>query len=175
MPRTYLAGIAALSAIATLVPLRAEQTVGHTVEYVMIAQRPDEAGAVHAPYSASFAACCSAFSASTTAEQFPTPAVEWVQVMVHMTATTALDAVRVRAFRWVQTNGVWSTVNEYFPEQSPQYWAPTILNAPRTVGGFLSTGWWQSRPAGETAFALEVRGAPVIYGAKLRVRYVGGL
>jgi len=136
------------------------------VDYVLVSQRPDEAGAVTATWSSDFAACCSAFSASTTSLEHPTPPVKWALFQVHMTAKTAQDAVRLRQYTWTQRDGVWDAPSVYSAAL-----APALLDAPRTVGFYLSAAEFADRPPGDTHYVLEVRGAPVIYGAKLRVVY----
>lgn len=147
----------------------AAPTSAQLVEYALIAQRPDHAGAVHVSGQADFAACCSAFSASTVSLEFPTPAVRWVQVMVHLTATTLHDAVRLRVYQWRQTADGWSAPSVYSPEM-----APALLQAPRTVGFYVPLDWWTAQ-TGEVFFALEARGSPVLYGAKIRVQYASGV
>lgn len=129
------------------------------VEYVLIAQRPDEAGAVHAPYTNGFAACCSAYSASTVGIYHPTPAVAWVQFSVHMTARSEHDAVRLRVID--SATGV--TI-----DGAPQI--PPVRHAPRSVGEWLDVVAWNARTT-EHQYVLETRGQPLIYGAKLRAGY----
>lgn len=162
MRRLLAAGGTALLAGVTL----AATPVTLLVEYVLVAQRPDAAGAVHVPYTADFAACCSAFSASTFALDHPTPPVRWAQLMVHMTATTERDAVRLRRYSWIRTGEAWDAPSVYSAEA-----APPLLQAPRTVGFYLGAEEW-ARPDGETHYVLETRGAPIIFGAKVRVTYV---
>ncbi|WP_291988356.1 hypothetical protein [Luteitalea sp.] len=135
-------------------------------EYALIAQQPDGAKAVRCPASVDFAAGCSAFSASTAGVVFPTRPVAWVQFMATVTAHHVEDAVRLRAFRYVLADGDWTTVSEAWVGT-----APTLLDAPRTVGYYLDPAWWAEQPAGETIFVLEMRGSPTVYGAKLRVAF----
>ncbi|MGE0362762.1 MAG: hypothetical protein AB7R67_18765 [Vicinamibacterales bacterium] len=144
----------------------ASSPVGLTIDYVLIAQRPDEGGAVRVPYTTDFAACCSAFSASTVSVEHPTPPVRWAHFLVHMTARTAQDAVRLRRYSWVWDGARWQAVSSY----SPAFAAP-LIGAPRSVGFYLSPAEWAERPTGETFYVLETRGSPVIFGAKLRVLY----
>lgn len=131
------------------------------VDYVLVGQRPDTAGALHAPYTTEFSACCAAYSASTVGVYHPTPPVAWVQFQVTLTATTKRDAVRLR----IVNSGTSRTV-----VSADQ--APLLVLAPRTVGYWLDAAEWNSR-ASEHQYVLETRGAPVIYGAKLRVGYQG--
>ena len=131
------------------------------VDYVFIAQRPDEAGAVHVPYHSGWIACCSAYSASTVNFYHPTPPVTWVQLSVYLTATTSQDAVRLRIIN--TATGETETLEEM---------APTLVGAARPLGIWLDANAWNSRSV-EHTYVLEVRGTPTIYGAKLRVGYQG--
>lgn len=142
-----------------------------SVEYALIGQNPDSSHAVRCAPSKDyeFAAGCSAFTASTVGLQFPTAPIAWAKFEVTMTAHDARDAVRLRVYRWVQTDGVWATSDELFPEN-----APSLVESPRTVGFYLDPAWWQERPDGETHFVLEQRGSPTVYSAKLRVAYQFG-
>lgn len=132
------------------------------VDYVLIAQRPDEAGAVHVSYTADFAACCSAYSASTINVYHPTPPVAWVQLSVYMTAHTSEDAVRLRVIN--AATGATETFDEL---------RPNVVDAARPIGMWLPVDAWNAR-TDEHAYVLEVRGRPTIYGAKLRVGYQWG-
>lgn len=138
------------------------------VVYPLIAQRPDYDGAVKPPMTSDLAACCSAFSASTESIPFPTPPVaEAPHFVVHMMARTSLDGVALRAYQYASDGSLaWSVTSPVF--------TPHILHAPRSVGFYVPIWWWQSVPPGEVFFVVETRGAPVIYGAKLRVLYDAG-
>lgn len=139
------------------------------VIYPLIAQRPDFEGALKPPHTADFAACCSAFSASTESIPFPTPPVAQApHFVVHMTARTPIDAVRLRAFQYGPEGVAWSITSPAF---APTNTAGQLLNAPRSVGFFIPIWWWESLPPGEVFFVVETRGSPIIYGAKLRVVY----
>lgn len=131
------------------------------VDYVLIAQRPDEAGAVHVPRQA-WGPCCSAFSASSVNFYHPTPRVVWVQLQVLMTAQTGDDAVRLRV-----TNAV-TGATETYDEMRPD-----VVGAPRPLVLWLPVDAWNARDV-EHLYSLEVTGQPTIYGAKLRVGYHGG-
>jgi len=131
------------------------------VDYVLIAQRPDEGAAVRVPWQP-WGPCCSAYSASTVGIYHPTPPVAWVQFQVHVTARTSEDAVRLRVTD--TATGASAVTAEL---------TPPITGAPRTVGEWLDVGAWNARDT-EHVYALEVRGQPVIYGAKLRVGYQWG-
>lgn len=48
---------------------------------------------------------------------------------------------------------------------------PPLLHAPRTVGFWIDPAAWAAVPPGELMFVVETRGSPLIYGAKLVVRY----
>lgn len=133
------------------------------VEYILIGQRPDEGGAVHVGYQEDWAACCSAYSASTIGIYHPTPPVVWVAFQVHMAAGSEHDAVRLRVIN--------SATGATFVSEALQ---PSVVGGPRTVGIWLDVSAWNARET-EHQYVLEVRGAPVIYGAKLRVGYEGGL
>lgn len=133
------------------------------VDYVLIEQRPDSVGAVHVPYTADFAPCCAAYSASTVGVYHPTPPVAWVQFQVHLTATTERDAVRLRIVNSATSEAVVSADQ-----------MPTLVLAPRTVGYWLDAAAWNARTT-EHQYVLETRGAPVIYGAKLRAGYQWGM
>lgn len=140
------------------------------VIYPLIAQRPDFDGAVKPPPTADFAACCSAFSASTESIPFPTPKISQApHFVVHMTARTPLDAVALRAFQYAPDGQLaWSVTSPAF---APADTFGPLFNAPRSVGFFIPIWWWESVPPGEVFFVVETRGSPVIYGAKLRVVY----
>lgn len=133
------------------------------VDYVLVAQRPDDGGALHVPYTADFAACCTAYSASTINFYHPTPRVIWVHFSVYLTAHTSEDAVRLRIID--ATTGATHTLDEL---------RPNVLGAPRPLGLWLPVDAWNARET-EHAYVLETRGRPTIYGAKLRVGYEGGL
>lgn len=128
------------------------------VEYDLLAQRPDEGGAVRVPWQ-DWAACCSAYSASTVGIYHPTPPVVWVQFQTHLTARTSEDAVRLRV------TDTATGASEVTAELTPP-----VVGLPRTVVEWLDPAAWNARTT-EHVYALEVHGQPVIYGAKLRVGY----
>lgn len=137
--------------------------MAQTINYDMIAQRPDGVQAVQPAYSADFVACCSAFSASTVQIVFNGKhPIMYAQVMVHMLARTQEDSARIRAFQY-QPDG--SILNVYGPPMQPK-----LLNAPRTVGFWIPTDWINS-VRGEWHFAIEFKGTPLIYGAKIIINY----
>lgn len=162
---TIFAGMRfALAAVVCLLALDASaQPVVLPVDYVLVAQRPDEGGAVRVPWQ-SWGPCCSAFSASTTSLYHPTPPATWVQFQVHMTARSADDAVRLR---------ITDTATGATHVMPAEGLTPPVAGLPRTVAVWLDVAAWNARDA-EHVYALEVRGQPVIYGAKLRVGYAWG-
>lgn len=136
------------------------------VDYVMIAQRPDGDKAVKAPYSKDFAACCSAFTASTfKIPHGKLPPVRECFLQCTLMVTSPEDAIRVRAYTWRQkADGTWVADGVWTPET-----APKDMNAPRTVYIDLK-GIWDARDA-ETHYVLEMKGSPLVYDAHVRVVY----
>lgn len=138
------------------------------VEYTFIAQRPDFVGAVKAtPPTTAFAATGSAFTGSvvTIPHGVWTAPVVSVQAQVTLTVKARTDAVRVRALSYVPAEDAgWLTLSQPSAEAAPE-----TVGLPRTVFVEL-TDLWRSQTT-ETHYVLETRGAPVIYGAKLRVVY----
>lgn len=135
--------------------------------YTLIAQRPDAAGAVDVAPTDDFLPCCSAFSASGTAIEFPVAVPDRVEFIVILTARTPADAARLRAHTYVANDtGACCVMSR--PDVFPEVVSPTLL-APRLVRQLIDARQWALRPDGEWWWMAEFRGRPLVYGASLRV------